>query len=416
MIFIGIILLLLFVNSIMGNEAYCGNQIFYTNDEDSLISYVLQRDYIIDYNNDQWFNYKVHIGVDTILKFQFLLMLIISIIGLISYAIIYYANKKSDNNRIIINIVFCIITVNVVTLIESICIYAYNMVNINKQAGTDEKKEYNTTIFIIILVTAIISTCIFCLIMKIGSMKYKLKEKDIVISPLTKNPSNDPKTNKKNKNKGKEPCSDDNEPLDINSVSENNDGRSLFQDQSNRNDNIIDIHSLSPSINTAREIPMNPINTNLGVALTETNENINNNNTFINNSNTIQVQNPNNVDNIDVNSLLAHLDYLHNYILTNIPNQNQIILPSYGNINNDVDPNANNIEQQQQQQELEQEQQPTININENNVCSILPSYSQLLRQHFARNSSNITSNNDDNNKNSTWMKNVLNKKLQTKIF
>ena len=150
MIFIGIILLLLFVNSIMGNEAYCGNQIFYTNDEDSLISYVLQRDYIIDYNNDQWFNYKVHIGVDTILKFQFLLMLIISIIGLISYAIIYYANKKSDNNRIIINIVFCIITVNVLILFKSTCIYFYNMyiIDVHKDKYKyEEKKEYNKSLY-----------------------------------------------------------------------------------------------------------------------------------------------------------------------------------------------------------------------------------------------------------------------------
>ncbi|ORX63960.1 hypothetical protein BCR32DRAFT_330741 [Anaeromyces robustus] len=158
----------------------------------------------------------------------------------------------------------------------------------------------------------------------------------------------------------------------------------------------IDILPSAPPIYSSREIPMNTDNTNFGIALTETNENTNSNTTFINNTNTVQLQNPNNGNNIDVNSLFVHLEYLRNYIIMNIPNQNQAP-PSYMNINGNTNSNTNNNEQQQQQQQ-QSFTTTTINTNEdNNVCSILPSYSQLLRQHFARNSPNIPSNNDNDN-------------------
>jgi len=198
--------------------------------------------------------------------------------------------------------------------------------------------------------------------MKYNNKKFKLKENDIVISPLTKSLSIDNKINKRNVDKGKEPVnsnisySEEKDSIEENSISEN-DEKSLLHEKSNKNDNVIDILPSAPSIYISREIPMNTDNTNLDVALTETNENTNNNNTtFINNTNTVPLQNPNNGESIDVNSLLAHLDYLHNYILTNIPNHDQAP-PSYMNINNNTDSNANNNEQQQQQQEQQQEQE-----------------------------------------------------------
>jgi len=160
---------------------------------------------------------------------------------------------------------------------------------------------------------------------------------------------------------------------------EKNDEELLFKEQSNRTDSFINAYPTLPSVYVSREIPINTDYTNFGV----TNNNLNNT-TFINNTLTYQLQNPSLSRNVNVNNLSVHLDYPQNYSFMSISNQNQVLLPSYEDINR----NTIDTSQQQPQQSFTTITTTSYNEEDNNDCNILPSYSQLVHQHS---SSNLTS-------------------------
>jgi len=151
-------------------------------------------------------------------------------------------------------------------------------------------------------------------------------------------------------------------------------------DQSNQEIDIIDIHS-QDTINDSSNINNNNNNINNSILQKMGNQYSLNNNSFNSMNNNSNSDNNKTISN---DFLLQHIYYLHNYIVNNMSNNNEITPHSYSPNNNNYGKstfnNHNNNNSNDIMNNEKHSNSNNFNTNNNNNVNILPSYSEYVQQ------------------------------------